>query len=123
MKIKNILTLMVLAAIVLQVSAQSPVVAPAQKKPVILTGGTIHTGTGEVIENGLIAFSSAEKSHGLGKLLKASLTGQVMRLLMLQANRFIRDLFSRIQLLDLPRSEAELMLQMTPGKQAILIPM
>ena len=30
--------------------------APAQKKPVMLTGGTIHTGTGEVIENGTVSF-------------------------------------------------------------------
>lgn len=40
--------------------AQSPVVAPAQKKPVMLTGGTIHTGTGEVIENGIITFSDGK---------------------------------------------------------------
>ncbi|HVN57654.1 MAG TPA: amidohydrolase family protein [Bacteroidales bacterium] len=44
-------------------AAQSPVVAPAQKKPVILTGGTIHTGTGEVIENGLIAFSAGRITY------------------------------------------------------------
>ncbi|MEZ5012266.1 MAG: hypothetical protein R2744_12125, partial [Bacteroidales bacterium] len=38
-------------------AAQSlPVVAPPQKSPVILKGGTIHTGTGEVIINGSIAF-------------------------------------------------------------------
>jgi ABC-type molybdate transport system substrate-binding protein len=36
------------------------VVAPAQRNPVILTGGTIHTGTGDVIENGLIAFASGK---------------------------------------------------------------
>lgn len=33
-----------------------PVVAPRQDKPVMLKGGTIHTGTGEVITNGTIAF-------------------------------------------------------------------
>ncbi len=44
----------------IQTSAQSPVVAPAQKKPVMLTGGTIHTGTGEVIENGVIAFTGGK---------------------------------------------------------------
>ena len=44
----------------LKAEAQSPVVAPAQKKPVILTGGTIHTGTGEVIENGIVAFSGGK---------------------------------------------------------------
>lgn len=45
---------------VMQMSAQSPVVAPAQKKPVILSGGTIHTGTGTVIENGTVAFSGGK---------------------------------------------------------------
>lgn len=40
--------------------SQSPVVAPAQKKTVILTGGTIHTGTGNIIENGTIAFTAGK---------------------------------------------------------------
>lgn len=44
----------------MKVAAQVPVVAPAQKKPVVLTGGTIHTGTGEVIENGVIAFTDGK---------------------------------------------------------------
>ncbi|MDP4223743.1 MAG: amidohydrolase family protein [Bacteroidota bacterium] len=57
MKTKIIFTLFVLAVLAVNLQAQSPIVAPAQKKPVILSGGTIHTGTGEVIENGLIAFS------------------------------------------------------------------
>ena len=43
-----------------QATAQSPVVAPAQKKPVMLVGGTIHTGTGEVIDNGIIAFTGGK---------------------------------------------------------------
>lgn len=60
MRTKTIFSIIVLAALVLQAPAQNPVVAPAQKKPVILTGGTIHTGTGEVIENGLIAFSAGK---------------------------------------------------------------
>lgn len=52
---------MLIISCLLQVSAQVvPVVAPAQKKPVILSGGTIHTGTGEVIENGLVAFTSGK---------------------------------------------------------------
>ena len=41
-------------------AAQSPVVAPAQKKPVLLMGGTVHTGTGIVIENGAVAFASGK---------------------------------------------------------------
>ncbi len=43
-----------------------PVVAPPQAGPVILKGGTIHTGTGEVIENGSIAFK-AGKITAVGK--------------------------------------------------------
>lgn len=46
----------------MQVKAQSPVVAPAQKKPVMLVGGTIHTGTGEVIENGIVTFTGGKIS-------------------------------------------------------------
>jgi hypothetical protein len=49
-----------LFACLLQVKAQSPVVSPAQKKPVMLTGGTIHTGTGEVIEKGTLIFSDGK---------------------------------------------------------------
>lgn len=47
-------------------TAQSPVVAPAQKKPIMLTGGTIHTGTGEVITDGAILFEGG-KITAVGK--------------------------------------------------------
>jgi hypothetical protein len=47
-------------AIISMASAQSPVVAPAQKKTIMLIGGTIHTGTGEVIENGTVVFSEGK---------------------------------------------------------------
>ena len=40
--------------------AQNPVVAPAQKKSILLTGGTIHTGTGEVIRDGAILFEGGK---------------------------------------------------------------
>lgn len=53
-------TLILLTAGLLNAEAQSPVVAPIQKKPVILSGGTIHIGTGEVIENGIVSFSSGK---------------------------------------------------------------
>jgi imidazolonepropionase-like amidohydrolase len=60
MRKKLYISAFLLIACLVQISAQSPVVAPAQKKPVILTGGTIHTGTGEVIENGVIVFSAGK---------------------------------------------------------------
>ncbi|MGD0583548.1 MAG: amidohydrolase family protein [Bacteroidales bacterium] len=54
--------IIIASAVVLTISAaaQNPVVAPLQKKPVMLIGGTIHTGTGEVITDGIIAFSSGK---------------------------------------------------------------
>lgn len=45
-----------------------PVVAPAQDKPVILSGGNIHTGTGEIITGGSIAFRDG-KITAVGKEL------------------------------------------------------
>jgi imidazolonepropionase-like amidohydrolase len=60
MKAIKYITIIILAVIAFQVSAQSPVVAPAQKKPIMLKGGTIHTGTGSVIEDGVITFSSGK---------------------------------------------------------------
>ena len=48
-------------------SAQVPVVAPIQKRNIVLTGGTIHTGTGEVIENGVVVFSGG-KITAIGKV-------------------------------------------------------
>jgi hypothetical protein len=50
----------------IQVAAQVPAVAPVQKKPVMLVGGTIHTGTGNVIENGTLTFA-AGKITAIGK--------------------------------------------------------
>ncbi len=43
-----------------------PVVAPEQQEPVMIKGATIHTGNGEVIENGVIAFSNG-KITSIGK--------------------------------------------------------
>ena len=34
--------------------------APAQETPILLQGATIHTGTGEVIENGIVAFADGK---------------------------------------------------------------
>ena len=66
MKNKIIFSVALFFACLFQATAQSPVVAPAQKKPVMLIGGTIHTGTGEVIENGTLAFT-AGKITAIGK--------------------------------------------------------
>jgi hypothetical protein len=60
MRSKLFISIVVSAVILIQSAAQVPVVAPSQKKPVMLTGGTIHTGTGEVIENGVVAFASGK---------------------------------------------------------------
>jgi hypothetical protein len=49
---------------------QSPVVAPVQNKPVMLTGGNIHTGTGEIIENGVVVFSG-------GKITEVGKAGEI----------------------------------------------
>jgi hypothetical protein len=63
---KIYISVMLILACIFQASAQSPVVAPAQKKPIMLVGGTIHTGTGEVIENGTVAFTKG-KITAVGK--------------------------------------------------------
>jgi imidazolonepropionase-like amidohydrolase len=72
MKTRLYISLIMLCALFFQAAAQSPVVAPAQKKPIMLTGGTIHTGTGEIIENGLIAFTGG-KITWIGKAADSKL--------------------------------------------------
>ena len=66
MKNKIYISIILIFICLFQVTAQSPVVAPAQKKPVMLIGGTIHTGTGDVIENGTIVFTGG-KITAIGK--------------------------------------------------------
>jgi hypothetical protein len=66
MKNKLLFSVMMIFACSLQATAQSPVVAPLQNKPVMLVGGTIHTGTGNVIENGTVVFSGG-KITAVGK--------------------------------------------------------
>lgn len=62
MKRYHILFLINLALILVGgLNAQTRVVpAPAQEKPILLEGATIHTGTGQVIENGLIGFAEGK---------------------------------------------------------------
>ena len=66
MKNKIYISIILIFICLFQVTAQSPVVAPAQKKPIMLIGGTIHTGTGDVIENGTIVFTGG-KITAIGK--------------------------------------------------------
>jgi hypothetical protein len=76
MKNKLYISITLIFACLVQVSAQSPVVAPAQKKPVMLVGGTIHTGTGEVIENGTIIFTGGKITLvGKSSDVKTDVTG------------------------------------------------
>jgi imidazolonepropionase-like amidohydrolase len=66
MKNKIYISAILILTCLIQVTAQSPVVAPAQKKPVMLVGASIHTGTGSVIENGTIVFAGG-KITAVGK--------------------------------------------------------
>ena len=43
--------------------SQVPSPAPAQDEPIMLKGGTIHTGTGDVIENGIVAFDKGKLTY------------------------------------------------------------
>lgn len=43
--------------------AQVPTPAPAQQKPVMITGATIHVGNGQTIENGTLAFENAKLTY------------------------------------------------------------
>jgi imidazolonepropionase-like amidohydrolase len=52
------ITLALAALFPLTSQAQNPAPARPQTRPVVLTGATIHTGNGQVIENGVIAFSN-----------------------------------------------------------------
>jgi len=66
MKNKLYISAILLLIFIFRLEAQSPVVAPAQKKPIILKGGTIHTGTGEVITDGTVIFANG-KITAVGK--------------------------------------------------------
>jgi hypothetical protein len=55
-----IITIFIIFASIIPAKSQSPVVAPAQKKPIMLTGGTIHTGKGDVITDGTVVFSGGK---------------------------------------------------------------
>ncbi len=60
----NITLVACLLALVCMVSyAQNPVPAGKQVAPVLLVGGTVHTGTGTVIENGAVAFAEGKLTY------------------------------------------------------------
>ncbi|MDX1285084.1 MAG: hypothetical protein R3182_08735 [Draconibacterium sp.] len=67
---KNII-LVLLLIVVNIATAQVPSPSLKQEKGVLLTGGTVHTGTGEVIENSAIAFENG-KILFVGKQSEAS---------------------------------------------------
>jgi hypothetical protein len=66
MKNKILISILLTLFCLIKATAQSPVVAPAQKKAIMLIGGTIHTATGDVIENGTVVFSGG-KITAIGK--------------------------------------------------------
>jgi imidazolonepropionase-like amidohydrolase len=69
---KNLIYIIIIAVFSHQAAAQGPAVAPPQKKPVMLVGGTVHTGTGEVIENASVAFT-AGKITWVGKTTESKI--------------------------------------------------
>ena len=56
---KKIITLLAFL-VCITTFAQVPTPAGPQTKPVLITGATIHTGTGQVIENGAVAFENGK---------------------------------------------------------------
>jgi len=65
MKMKNIISKYFFSALVFSVTAhaQVPTPAPAQQKPVVITGVTIHVGNGQTIDNGVVAFANGKLTY------------------------------------------------------------
>jgi imidazolonepropionase-like amidohydrolase len=59
---KNIFSILFLFAALISV-AQVPTPGGAQTKPILITGATVHTGTGQVIENGAVAFENGKLTY------------------------------------------------------------
>ena len=55
-KLKSLFLLGLMSPVFQEIRAQNPAPYLAQTKPIVLTGATIHTGNGQVIENGVLAF-------------------------------------------------------------------
>src|SRR5256885_16331804 len=58
-----ILILIFSVPVTTQIFAQRIVPALAQEKPIVITGGTIHVGNGQVIENGAVAFDKGKITY------------------------------------------------------------
>ncbi len=56
MKYHIIATLIFTSVFISNIQAQSPSPAPPQSMPILLKGGTVHVGNGEVIEQGIVTF-------------------------------------------------------------------
>jgi imidazolonepropionase-like amidohydrolase len=65
MIMKNIISKYFFSALVFSVTAhaQVPTPAPAQQKAVIINGVTIHTGNGQTIDNGTVAFANGKLTY------------------------------------------------------------
>ncbi len=57
---KNISILVTLFLFTVTLNAQVPVPAEPQSQPIVLTGGTAHLGTGEIVENAVIVFDEGK---------------------------------------------------------------
>jgi imidazolonepropionase-like amidohydrolase len=79
---KKILFYLAIAFLSIQiVNGQAlPVVAPAQGESIMIKGATIHTGNGEVIENGIISFSNG-KITAVGKDGETAITREAHRVI------------------------------------------
>jgi len=58
--IQNILMTLIVLGLGYSVQAQVPAPANAQEQGIVLAGGTVHIGTGEVIENASVAFNDGK---------------------------------------------------------------
>jgi hypothetical protein len=68
--IKNILSVALVLGSALVAKSQIPSPAPAQEKAILLIGGTVHVGNGQVIENGAIGFDKGVITY-VGKASEA----------------------------------------------------
>ena len=75
MKLKNIYMAAALAALLgMPAFAQVPAPAPAQSKPVLLKGATLHVGNGQVVENAAVGFDNGKITYA-GPQNGANLSG------------------------------------------------